>query len=172
MGAQGEGAGALRSVLQSTAMFAGLRGVAASAWPAGLSAGLATPFSALVRHASKKAKGSSKNGRDTIGKRLGPKVMDGEYVSTGNILMRQRGTHAHAGTDVAVGRDYTLYALAPGIARFVRGKPEDRGRQGGRRGKLFIRIDPPEPHREASIARKLARQALARYRGPVLHAPL
>lgn len=151
-------------------MFAGLRGF--SSPTSSLSGVLCTPFNTAVRYASKKAKGSSKNGRDTIGKRLGPKVMDGEYVSTGNILMRQRGTRAHAGADVGQGRDYTLYALAPGIIRFVRGKPENKGRQGGRRGKLFMRIDPPEPHRAPSIARKLARQAQARYKGPILHAPL
>lgn len=153
-------------------MFAGLRGLLSPQTGLGISSGLASPFGGFVRLASKKAKGSSKNGRDTIGKRLGPKVMDGEYVTTGNILTRQRGTHAHAGTDVAVGRDYTLYALAPGIVRFVRGKPENKGRQGGRRGKLFIRIDPPSAHRAPSIERKLAAQARARYRGPVLHAPL
>lgn len=153
-------------------MFSGLRSVLSAQASSGISSGLALPFGAFARHASKKAKGSTKNGRDTIGKRLGPKVMDGEYVSTGNILTRQRGTHAHAGVDVGVGRDYTLYALAPGIARFVRGKPENRGRQGGRRGKLFIRIDPAPPHRAASIERKLAAQARKRYLGPILHPPL
>lgn len=153
-------------------MFTGLRGLLSAPVQAGLTSGLQSPFNAFVRHASKKAKGSTKNGRDTIGKRLGPKVMDGEYVGTGNILMRQRGTHAHPGTDVAAGRDYTLYALSPGIVRFVRGKPEYKGRQGGRRGKLFMRIDPPEPYRAPSIARKVARQAQARYRGPILHAPM
>lgn len=133
---------------------------------------LLSPFHTHLRHASKKAKGSSKNGRDTIGKRLGPKVMDGEYVSTGNILMRQRGSRAHPGVDVGQGRDYTLYALAPGIVRFVRGAGAHGRQRGGTRGKLFLRIEPPEAHRAPSIARKLERQARERYCGPVLHAPL
>lgn len=120
-----------------------------------------------VRYATKKAKGYSKNGRDSIGKRLGPKVGDGEYVSVGNILMRQRGTKVHAGVDVGRGRDMTLYALAPGIVRFVRAKERD-----GKTGRISMRIDPPEPYRETSIKRKLARQAAQRYRGPILHPPL
>lgn len=129
---------------------------------------LGTPFTEFVRGATKKAKGYSKNGRDSIGKRLGPKVADGEYVSIGNILMRQRGVRVMPGVDVAIGRDQTLYALAPGIVRFVRSKPKEQGKK----SKLFIRIDPPGPERQKSIARKLARQAQQRYRGPILHPPL
>jgi large subunit ribosomal protein L27 len=145
-------------------MFAALRSLS----HAGGASTLSSPFLSSVRFASKKAKGSTKNGRDTIGKRLGPKVMDGEFVSVGNILVRQRGSRANAGVDVARGRDHTLYALAPGIVRFVRAKPED----GKKKGKLFLRIDPPEPHRAPSIAKKLMRQEIARYKGPLLHAPL
>jgi large subunit ribosomal protein L27 len=147
-------------------MFVGLRVLVSTSRYASNS--LSCPFAQITRSASKKAKGSSKNGRDSIGKRLGPKVMDGEYVSTGNILVRQRGTKMHAGVDVAVGRDYTLYALAPGIVRFVRAKPQN----GKVKGKVFLRIDPPEPHRYPSIERKLARQARERYSGPILHPPL
>jgi large subunit ribosomal protein L27 len=145
-------------------MFAALR----SLTHGGSVSAACSPFVLSVRHASKKAKGSSKNGRDSIGRRLGPKVMDGEYVSIGNVLMRQRGTRANAGVDVAVGRDHTLYALAPGIVRFVRAKAEN----GARDGKLFLRVDPPEPHRAPSIARKLMRQEMARYKGPIMHTPL
>lgn len=149
-------------------MFALTRNVVA-AWSRITTNSVKGPVSDFVRGATKKAKGSTKNGRDSIGRRLGPKVVDGEYVSTGNILMRQRGTKALAGVDVAIGRDHTLYALAPGIVRFVRAK-RDQGRI--KKGKLFLRVDPPEPERQPSIERKLARQAMRRYKGPVLHAPL
>lgn len=124
-------------------------------------------FASPSRHATKKAKGASKNGRKTAGRRLGPKVMDGEFVLPGNILVRQRGTRMHPGIDVGCGRDHTLYALASGLARFVRAKP-DEGRS---KGRVFVRIEPPGEHRLPSIMKKLRRQEIQRYRGPVLHAP-
>ncbi len=68
--------------------------------------------------AHKKAGGSSRNGRDTEGKRLGVKKYGGEAVITGNILVRQRGTKFHPGPNVGMGRDYTLYALQPGKVAF------------------------------------------------------
>ncbi|MEQ8443862.1 MAG: 50S ribosomal protein L27 [Alphaproteobacteria bacterium] len=68
--------------------------------------------------AHKKAGGSSRNGRDTIGKRLGVKKFGGETVLAGNILVRQRGTTFHAGDNVGVGRDYTLFAKADGNVEF------------------------------------------------------
>ncbi|MDW3204697.1 MAG: 50S ribosomal protein L27 [Alphaproteobacteria bacterium] len=68
--------------------------------------------------AHKKAGGSSRNGRDTIGKRLGVKKFGGENVLAGNILVRQRGTKWHAGDNVGVGRDYTLFALVNGNVEF------------------------------------------------------
>lgn len=68
--------------------------------------------------AHKKAGGSSRNGRDTIGKRLGVKKFGGEKVLAGNILVRQRGTTFHAGDNVGVGRDYTLFALTEGNVEF------------------------------------------------------
>lgn len=71
--------------------------------------------------AHKKAGGSSRNGRDTIGKRLGIKRFGGEVVKAGNILVRQRGTTFHAGTNVGVGSDYTLFALTDGRVQFERG---------------------------------------------------
>lgn len=68
--------------------------------------------------AHKKAGGSSRNGRDTIGKRLGVKRFGGESVRAGNILVRQRGTSMHAGDNVGVGKDYTLFALSDGNVEF------------------------------------------------------
>ncbi len=72
--------------------------------------------------AHKKAGGSSKNGRDSIGKRLGIKKYGGEVVRAGNILVRQRGTTFHAGTNVGVGGDYTLFALIDGVVQFTKGR--------------------------------------------------
>ncbi len=68
--------------------------------------------------AHKKGMGSTKNGRDSESKRLGPKRADGQFVTAGNILVRQRGTHIHPGTNVGIGSDDTLYALRDGIVRF------------------------------------------------------
>ena len=64
--------------------------------------------------AHKKAGGSSRNGRDTAGKRLGVKKFGGEAVIPGNILVRQRGTKWHPGKNVGLGRDYTIYAMVEG----------------------------------------------------------
>ena len=72
--------------------------------------------------AHKKASGSSRNGRDTIGKRLGVKKFGGEQVLAGNILVRQRGTTFHPGTNVGLGKDYTLFALTDGIVEFKQGR--------------------------------------------------
>ena len=68
--------------------------------------------------AHKKGMGSTKNGRDSKSKRLGPKRADGQYVLAGNILVRQRGTKIHPGTNVGKGGDDTLYALVSGTVRF------------------------------------------------------
>lgn len=68
--------------------------------------------------AHKKAGGSSRNGRDTAGKRLGVKKFGGEAVVPGNILVRQRGTKVHPGSNVGMGRDHTLFALVEGEVRF------------------------------------------------------
>ena len=65
--------------------------------------------------AHKKGQGSTSNGRDSIGKRLGVKKYGGQIVKTGQILVRQRGTKFHPGTNVGVGSDYTLFALAEGV---------------------------------------------------------
>ena len=70
--------------------------------------------------ASKKGVGSSKNGRDSESKRLGVKRADGQAVVAGNILVRQRGTKIHPGTNVGKGKDDTLFALVDGQVRFER----------------------------------------------------
>ncbi len=77
--------------------------------------------------AHKKSGGSSHNGRDSIGKRLGIKRFSGQFVKAGNILVRQRGTRLHPGFGVGVGKDYTLFAKIDGIVSFERmGKNKKR----------------------------------------------
>ena len=70
--------------------------------------------------AHKKGQGSSRNGRDTIGKRRGVKVYAGEKVIAGNILVRQLGTRIHPGDGVGMGRDYTIFAKVDGIVKYER----------------------------------------------------
>jgi len=82
--------------------------------------------------AHKKAGGSSGNGRDSIGKRLGVKRFGGQFVTAGSILVRQRGTIFKPGIHVGLGRDYTLYAKVDGVVQFTTG-------QGGKR---YIRVEP------------------------------
>jgi large subunit ribosomal protein L27 len=92
--------------------------------------------------AHKKAGGSSRNGRDTAGRRLGVKRFDGQKVSAGSILVRQKGTQVHPGENVGIGRDYTLFAKIDGIVKFGR-RHQD---------KKFVRILPLEaPPTESSI---------------------
>ncbi|MBP6143440.1 MAG: 50S ribosomal protein L27 [Proteocatella sp.] len=74
----------------------------------------------LQLFASKKGVGSSKNGRDSESKRLGVKKFDGEVVTAGSIIMRQRGTKIHPGTNVGRGGDDTLFALVDGVVKFER----------------------------------------------------
>lgn len=82
--------------------------------------------------AQKKAGGSSRNGRDSDGRRLGVKAYGGEAVSAGSIIIRQRGTVYRAGTNVGVGRDHTLFALVDGTVKF--------GRRADNR--MFVSIQP------------------------------
>ncbi|MCY4504406.1 MAG: 50S ribosomal protein L27 [Hyphomicrobiales bacterium] len=82
--------------------------------------------------AHKKAGGSSRNGRDTIGRRLGVKKFGGEQVRAGNILVRQRGTKWHPGPHVGLGKDHTLFALSDGEVQFSQ----------KRRGRKFIAVQP------------------------------
>ena len=74
----------------------------------------------LQLFASKKGVGSSKNGRDSVSKRLGVKRYDGQEVSAGSILVRQRGTKFHPGNNVGKGGDDTLFALVDGVVKFER----------------------------------------------------
>jgi large subunit ribosomal protein L27 len=90
--------------------------------------------------AHKKAGGSSRNGRDTAGRRLGVKKFGGEAVIAGNILVRQRGTKFHPGTNVGIGRDHTLFALVDGSVKFVRTYLD----------RTFVTIVPPAPVAEAA----------------------
>lgn len=76
--------------------------------------------------AHKKAGGSTRNGRDSQSKRLGVKRFGGQQVVAGNILVRQRGTHFHAGENVGVGHDHTLFAKADGQVVFARKGPHKR----------------------------------------------
>lgn len=70
--------------------------------------------------AHKKGVGSTKNGRDSESKRLGVKSADGSFVTAGNIIIRQRGTHIHPGENVGIGSDDTLFALVDGRVKFER----------------------------------------------------
>jgi large subunit ribosomal protein L27 len=76
--------------------------------------------------AHKKAGGSTRNGRDSESKRLGVKRFGGESVLAGNILVRQRGTRFHAGENVGIGKDHTLFATADGKVEFVTKGPKSR----------------------------------------------
>jgi large subunit ribosomal protein L27 len=77
--------------------------------------------------AHKKAAGSTRNGRESVSKRLGVKKFGGENVLAGNIIVRQRGTKFHAGNNVGMGRDHTLFATADGNVKFeIRGPKKRR----------------------------------------------
>jgi large subunit ribosomal protein L27 len=92
--------------------------------------------------AHKKAGGSSRNGRDSPGQRLGVKKFGGEIVVAGNILVRQRGTKFHPGARVGMGRDHTLFALVDGAVKFHQGI--------GRRKFISIVPQDNEPPAEAA----------------------
>jgi large subunit ribosomal protein L27 len=83
--------------------------------------------------AHKKAGGSSRNGRDSQAKRLGVKSYGGERINAGSIIVRQRGTRIHAGTNVGMGKDHTLFALVTGKVVFASKGPE---------GKTVVSIEP------------------------------
>ena len=76
--------------------------------------------------AHKKAGGSTRNGRDSQSKRLGVKRFGGQLVRAGNILVRQRGTRFHAGDNVGIGKDHTLFATAEGKVEFIVKGPKSR----------------------------------------------
>ena len=74
----------------------------------------------LQLFASKKGVGSTKNGRDSAGRRLGAKKADGEFANAGNIIYRQRGTRIYPGVNVGMGKDHTLFALVDGVVKYER----------------------------------------------------
>ena len=76
--------------------------------------------------AHKKAGGSTRNGRDSVSKRLGVKCFGGEAVKAGNIIVRQRGTRFHPGDNVGIGKDHTLFAKADGKIEFIVRGPKSR----------------------------------------------
>jgi large subunit ribosomal protein L27 len=82
--------------------------------------------------AHKKAGGSSRNGRDSAGQRLGVKRFGGEHVVSGNIIVRQRGTKFHPGENVGLGNDHTIFAKTPGTVRFSRTRNDRR----------YVHVDP------------------------------
>ena len=82
--------------------------------------------------AHKKAGGSSRNGRDSAGRRLGIKKYGGESVIPGNIILRQRGTKWHPGTNVGMGKDHTIFAKIEGNVSFSK----------GRNDRTFVHVDP------------------------------
>jgi len=79
-----------------------------------------------LKMAHKKAAGSTRNGRDSVSKRLGVKRFGGQEVLAGNILVRQRGTKFHPGTNVGCGKDHTLFAKADGVVVFETKGPKNR----------------------------------------------
>jgi large subunit ribosomal protein L27 len=74
--------------------------------------------------AHKKGAGSSRNGRESHSKRLGVKIYGGQEVKAGNIIVRQRGTSHHPGTNVGLGKDHTLFALTDGVVTFKKGRKD------------------------------------------------
>jgi large subunit ribosomal protein L27 len=104
--------------------------------------------------AHKKGQGSSRNGRDSSGQRRGIKRYDGQFVKAGNILVRQLGTVVHPGTNVGMGRDFTLFALIEGTVKFER--------LGRDRTKVSIRAVATD----AAAAPPPLRQASAQEAGP------
>ena len=84
--------------------------------------------------AHKKGEGSVKNGRDSNSKRLGVKIYGGQPAIAGNIIIRQRGTVYHPGTNVGVGKDFTLFALNDGVVEFKK----------GRQNRTFVSVNPVE----------------------------
>lgn len=74
----------------------------------------------IQRYAHVKAQGSTHNGRDSIGRRLGAKASDGEFITAGSIIYRQRGTKIYPGKNVGMGTDHTLFAKVTGVVKFER----------------------------------------------------
>ena len=92
--------------------------------------------------AHKKAGGSSRNGRDSAGRRLGVKRFGGEHVISGNIIVRQRGTKFHPGENVGIGRDHTLFAMANGQVYFKHSS----------NGRTFVNVVPANDQEVPAVA--------------------
>ncbi|CAO3609474.1 unnamed protein product [Cunninghamella blakesleeana] len=101
--------------------------------------------------ASKKSGGSSRNGRDSAGRRLGVKKFGGQYVLPGNIIVRQRGTKFHPGEHIGMGKDHTLYALESGFVQFYKDPEQPKRRFVGvvfnREDSLPIPVGQPKTRR-------------------------
>ena len=113
--------------------------------------------------AHKKAAGSTRNGRDSVSKRLGVKRFGGQVVTAGSIIVRQRGTRFHAGTDVGCGKDHTLFAKADGVVVFETKGPQNR--------KMLIDVvcGPGDPAKSGAIrALHISSTALSGRRSPIL----
>merc|ERR1719272_1004392 len=93
-----------------------------------------------TRNATKKAGGSTNNGRKTAGKRLGIKKHNGTAVIAGNIIVRQRGTNVHPGLNVGIGRDFTLFALSDGVVKFSRRVINFNGKE-----RKFVHVEEAVP---------------------------
>lgn len=92
--------------------------------------------------AHKKGQGSSRNGRDSNAQRRGVKAFGGQFISAGSIIIRQLGTKVHAGNNVRVGRDFTLYATVDGVVTFERlGKTKKK-----------VSVYPPQAEKQAAQA--------------------
>ncbi|KAI8975024.1 ribosomal L27 protein-domain-containing protein [Mycotypha africana] len=104
-----------------------------------------------MRWATKRAGGSSRNGRDSAGRRLGIKKYGGQEVIPGNIIVRQRGTKFHAGDNVGMGKDHTLYALERGYVKFYKDSEQPKRKFVGivydREASLPIPKNEPKPRR-------------------------
>ncbi|XP_026382544.1 uncharacterized protein LOC113277763 isoform X1 [Papaver somniferum] len=120
--------GNLRELITNVSVYSGLSDVTAGEGVASLM---------IRRWATKKAAGSSKNGRDSNPKNLGVKKFGGERVIPGNIIVRQRGTRFHPGNYVGIGKDHTLFALKEGNVKFERHKLS---------GRKWVHVEPKDGH--------------------------
>ena len=94
--------------------------------------------------AHKKAGGSTRNGRDSESKRLGVKVYGGQTINAGGIIVRQRGTKFHAGENVGLGKDHTLFATSSGVVSFVQKGPKNRKYAQVNPDMAPVEINPPK----------------------------
>uniref|UniRef100_A0A0C9RRA9 Large ribosomal subunit protein bL27c n=1 Tax=Wollemia nobilis TaxID=56998 RepID=A0A0C9RRA9_9CONI len=107
---------------------------------------LKTPL--IIEAAHKKGSGSSKNGRDSIGKRLGVKIYGDQAAKPGSIIIRQRGTKFHPGKNVGLGRDYTIFSLIDGLVKFEKYGPDKK------KVSVYPRIVQPENPNSRRVKRR------------------